>query len=127
MAKRSRNKSMRTPRRAQRGVSLVLVAAALATLIIMSALALDVGHATLNKTRLQNAADAAALAAAKTLDETGNTTLATTEARDAFKDNANSTGNGELSDAYASGNGVVKVDVQYSSTLPPFTAGSPTG
>jgi Flp pilus assembly protein TadG len=111
----------------QRGVAIVLIVAGLAALILMSALALDVGHATLNKTRLQNATDAAALAAAKTLDQTGSTVLATQEALDAFKNNANSTGNRELATSYANGTGNIQIDVQYSTTLPPFTAGAPAG
>src|SRR5262245_16849261 len=66
--------------RCQRGVAMVFVVAALAALLLMVGLALDVGHATLNKTRLQNATDAAALAAAKALDSTGSSVIATTEA-----------------------------------------------
>lgn len=105
----------------------MLVSAGLVALFLTASLALDVGHATLNKTRLQNATDAAALAAAKTLDETGNTALATLEAQQAFASNAGSTGNRELNTAYASGAGRITLTVQYSATLPPFTPGSLTG
>lgn len=122
-----RRRSSSSPRKTQRGVSLVLVAVGLLAMILMAALALDVGHAMLNDTRLQNATDAAALAAAKTLDETGNTSLATLEARQAFANNASSSGNRELATAYASGGGDVNVNVQYSATLPPFTPGAPNG
>ena len=125
MSLRSRSRS--SPSRHQRGVALVFIVVALAALLCMAALALDVGHATLNKARLQNATDAAALAAAKVLDSTHSTIVATTEALTAFANNASTTGNSELANAYANGNGQVSVTVQYSSTLPPFTPGSATG
>ena len=104
-----------------------LLAVGLVALLLMAALAIDVGHTTLNKTRLQNATDAAALAAAKILDDTHNTLLSTTEARAAFAANANASGDSELANAYANGNGSVSLTVQYSSTLPPFTPGAASG
>ena len=55
----------------QRGNILVMFTIGLFALIAMAALALDGGHLLLNKSRLQNIADAAALHAAKTLDEGG--------------------------------------------------------
>jgi Flp pilus assembly protein TadG len=113
--------------KAQRGAVAVLVAIAIGALILTAGMALDLGHAFLNKTRLQNTVDAAALAAAKTLDDTGNTALATAEALQAFGNNASATGNRELSTAYGGGSGSVRVTVEYSATLPPFTVGSPTG
>lgn len=115
------------PLRAQRGVALVFIAAALVAMLLMVGLALDMGHATLNKARLQNATDAAALAAAKILDVTQSTTLATTEALTAFAANANSSGDTELANAYNNGTGALSVTVTYSATLPPFTAGAPKG
>ena len=111
----------------QRGAVLVMVAIGMGVLVLMAGMALDSGHAFLNKTRLQNATDAAALAAAKSLDETGNTTLATTEARQAFGLNASASGSGELNDSYRSGNGDIQITVEYSATLPPFTAGAANG
>jgi len=114
-------------RKSQRGAVAVLVAVAMGALILIAGMALDLGHAFLNKTRLQNTADAAALAAAKTLDDTGNTALATAEAMDAFRNNAGAVGNRELSTAYGTGNGSIRVTVEYSSTLPPFNAGAPNG
>ena len=111
----------------QRGVAMIFIVVGLAALLLTAALALDVGHATLNKTRLQNATDAAALAAAKTLDSTKSAVLATTEAITAFTNNANSSGDSELAAAYANGSGTVTITVTYSATLPPFTAGSPNG
>lgn len=103
----------------------MLIAIALAALLLMAGLALDVGHMMLSKSRLQTTVDAAALAAAKTLDETASTTLATAAALQNFGLNAGAAGNQELSASYNSGN--IQVTVQYSNTLPPFTPGSTTG
>jgi hypothetical protein len=114
-------------RKSQRGAVAVLVAIAMGALILTAGMALDLGHAFLNKTRLQNTADAAALAAAMTLDETGNTGLATAEAIQAFGNNASAAGNRELSEAYASGAGSIQVIVEYSDTLPPFNPGAANG
>jgi len=106
----------------QKGAVLVLVVIAMTALILMAGLALDFGHAMLSKSRLQNTVDAAALAAAKILDETSSTTLATAAALQAFGLNAQAAGNQELSSSYGSGS--TQVTIQYSSTLPPFTPGS---
>jgi Flp pilus assembly protein TadG len=106
---------------------MVFVVCGLLALLLMAGLALDVGHATLNKARLQNATDAAALSAAKMLDSTRNTILASTAALTAFGNNASASGDQELAAAYANGAGSVQVTVQYSATLPPFVAGSATG
>lgn len=111
----------------QHGIAMVLVIVALAAILLMAGLALDVGHATLNKSRLQNATDAAALSAAKAIDQTHSTFTATTVALAAFKNNANGVGNVELGNAYANGSGSITLTVQYSSTVAPFVAGSPTG
>jgi Flp pilus assembly protein TadG len=113
--------------RRQRGAAMVFIVVGLLALLLMTGLALDTGHATLNKARLQNATDAAALSAAKVIDSTHSTILATTAALTAFGNNANARGDQELAAAYANGAGTVNVTVQYSATLPPFTAGSPTG
>jgi Flp pilus assembly protein TadG len=113
-------------RSSQRGVVAVLIAIAMGALLLTAGLALDMGHLFLNKTRLQNTVDAAALAAARTLDDTGSTAEATEEALEAFQLNADAAGNGELANAYASANGI-QVTVEYSATLPPFTAGAPNG
>ena len=112
------------PLQTQRGAALVFIVVGLTALLLAAALALDVGHATLNESRLQNAVDAAALAAAKIYDNTaGNTALSTLEASVAFGNNANSSGDTELANAYANGNGTITINVTYSATLPPFTAG----
>ncbi len=113
------------PATRQRGVALVLIAISMVVLILMAGLALDIGHMMLDKARLQNAVDAAALSAAKTLDETSNTALATAAALQALGLDANTAGNNELGATYDNGN--LQVTVQYSSTLPPFTPGSAAG
>lgn len=53
----------------QTGAVLVIVALSLFVIMGMAGLALDLGHLYLNKTRLQNAVDAAALAGARTLND----------------------------------------------------------
>ncbi|MET0658698.1 MAG: pilus assembly protein TadG-related protein, partial [Steroidobacteraceae bacterium] len=120
-------RSMSPSVRRQRGVVAAVVAIALLSLILIAGLALDTGHMMLNKTRLQNAVDAAALSAAKVSDETGDTTLATAEAMLAFANNAAGKGNAELQQAYGNGSGSIQVSVQYSATLPPFTPGAAAG
>ena len=57
---------LQNPRR--RGATLVMFAFLLVFVIAMVAFAVDIGFLTLTKTRLQNAADAASLAAAQELD-----------------------------------------------------------
>lgn len=111
----------------QRGASMVFVAVGLTAILAMAGLALDVGHTMLNKSRLQNATDAAALAAAKVFDNTKSITVGGLEAATAFQLNASTTGNSELAAAYANGSGTIHLTVQWSATLSPFTPGSPTG
>ncbi|MET0660987.1 MAG: pilus assembly protein TadG-related protein [Steroidobacteraceae bacterium] len=96
-------------------------------ILLIAGLALDSGHMMLNKTRLQNTVDAAALSAAKVIDETGDTTLATAEAMQTFANNAASLGNAELATAYGNGSGSIQVVVEFSATLPPFAPGAAAG
>jgi hypothetical protein len=104
----------------QRGAIVVVTAIALVALIGISGLALDMGHAFINKTRLQNTVDAVALAAAKELDVTGSVTAADAIANVVFQANADAAGNGELSTAVAGGLSMV---TEYSDTLYPFVPG----
>ena len=87
----------------QRGGVMVLLVIALLAMLLMGALALDGGHMLLNKTRLQNAVDAAALSGAKTLQTAFGSGNASTLTRDAALDtlarNAAAEGNGELGNA----------------------------
>jgi Flp pilus assembly protein TadG len=110
------------PAARQRGAALILVVVGMVAIVGIVGLALDSGHAMLNKTRLQNTVDAAALASAKVLDETADVALAEAAARAMFATNANNAGNRELGDAYAGGN--VDVTVEFSSTLNPFAPGT---
>ncbi|GFE85696.1 pilus assembly protein TadG-related protein [Steroidobacter agaridevorans] len=113
---------------AQRGIVAVLIAIAMSALILTAGLALDMGHAFLNKTRLQNTVDAAALAAAKTLAATaGNIVEAEADAFEAFARNAAAAGNRELAISYGDGGGDLTVVVEFSATLPPFAPGAPNG
>lgn len=105
----------------QRGAVVVTVAIAMLAIIAVSGLALDMGHAYVNKTRLQNAVDAAALNAAKVLDDTDDTGLATAAALTMFTLNANGAGNAELGSELSAGN--VTVVTRFSDTLYPFVAG----
>ncbi|UPQ87486.1 pilus assembly protein TadG-related protein [Vibrio sinaloensis] len=83
--------------RRQKGLVLVLVTAAMFALIGVAALSIDVNHALMNKSRLQNSADAAALAAAVVIDGDGSTVDATAAANTTVTNIANASGNGELS------------------------------
>jgi hypothetical protein len=78
----------RYKKHSQRGSVLVLVTISMVVLLGVTGLALDMGHAYLLKTRLQNALDAAALSGAKTLDITHDTAQAETDARNTFDINA---------------------------------------
>lgn len=105
---------MRQRRQHQRGIVAVLVAIGLLALLAMAGLAIDTGLLVLNKSRLQSTVDSAALAAAKTLDETGSETQATLAANQVFTVNA----------ARLRGASGAAVTVEYSSTLSPFVAES---
>ena len=104
--------------RAQQGAILPLLAISMLAIMGMSALALDMSHAHLEKTRLQNSLDAAALSVAKVLDQTGNTAVAETAGRDTFAANVAEPGNAALGEAFAGGG--LTLTVEFSSTLNPF-------
>lgn len=125
MSKRSVRGSY--PPRRQRGAAVLLITGALVALLAIAGLALDGGHMMLNKTRLQNAVDAATLAAAKAVDETGDTDIATAAALTVFGRNASAAGNRELDTSYAGGSGNLQLTVEYSETLLPFVPGAPAG
>lgn len=63
-------------RRSQRGQTILLVAVSMVSLLAMAALAIDVVTLYVARTEVQRAADAAALAGAKALADSGMTTLA---------------------------------------------------
>lgn len=102
----------------QRGVVAVIVAIGLLAMLAMVGLALDSGHMVLNKSRLQNTVDAAALAAAKVLDATSSEDQATTAARSLF--DLNAANHAELGRVLSGAD----ITVEYSNMLNPFTPGT---
>ena len=102
----------------QRGAVLVLLAVAMVAILASAGLALDVSHQLINKTRLQNTVDAAALAGAKILDQTADTALAAAAVQAMFDDNADDPGNFELNAAN------MTPIVQFSNTVAPFVPGT---
>ncbi|MEJ8864483.1 MULTISPECIES: TadE/TadG family type IV pilus assembly protein [Pseudomonas] len=118
-----------TPRRQEGSVS-VLMVIALAVMAMMAALALDGGHMMLNKTRLQNAVDAAALSGAKTLSQVGGgitgASVTQTAALNTLIQNANATGNKELATAVGGNAGAFAVVEMASSVYGPFSFPGPT-
>ena len=118
-----------TPWRQEGSVS-VLMVFALAVIGMMAALALDGGHMMLNKTRLQNAVDAAALSGAKTLSqvEGGSNIASTTRAAalSTLMQNANATGNNELATAIGSNAGTFAVVELANSVYGPFSYPGPS-
>lgn len=104
----------------QRGAILVLAVISMLALLAMAALALDGGHWFLNKTRLQNAVDGAALSAAKVLDNTGDLAAADAAALASYTQTAQSGDNKELAAALND----MTFTVEYSDTLFPFVPGS---
>jgi len=109
-------------RHKQNGAVMILVVVGMVAMLAVVGLALDGGHAMLNKTRLQNAVDAAALSGAKELDLSSDSLTARTAARLAFTANGAASGNKEMGEAYA--DGTISLDVQFSSTLNPFVPGT---
>jgi len=107
----------------QRGIASVLVAVALVAMLGMVGLALDIGHGMLNQSRLQNVVDAAALSAAKVLDEShGDETLARDEVMATLTDNAAISGHAEIAAAMADSR--LAITVEFSSSLDPFSPGT---
>ena len=110
-------------RRKQKGAIGILVVVGMVALLAMAGLALDSSHAMLNKTRLQNAVDAAALSGAKELDLTGADVFLARDAVEAtFTANGASAGNNEMGEAFA--DGTIQLEVQFSATLDPFVPGT---
>lgn len=114
------NKGLSALSQRQRGIALPLVAVGLLAMLAVAGLALDTSHALANKTRLQNTTDAAALAAAKEFDRSGDIVLANVEAMSLFGLNADGAGNHELNDAYDASE--ISVIIQWSKSLNPFVS-----
>jgi Flp pilus assembly protein TadG len=105
-------------RHSQRGAALPIVAVGLVAMLAVAGLALDASHTVVNKTRLQNTVDAAALAAAKQYDQAADIIAANAAALQIFGLNADGAGNQELNSAYDA-NGIA-ITIQWSETLNPF-------
>lgn len=90
--------------RKQRGLVAVIVTIALFSFMGIAALAVDINHALMNRTKLQNSVDSAALAAALVLDRSDFTSgtaasalaIASGAAKDALAQMATANGNAEL-------------------------------
>lgn len=96
----------------QKGAILPLFAIGLAALLGLAGLAIDTSHSFVNVTRLQNALDAAALSAARTLNQNaGNESLATQDGTTTFNQHLE----GELTSA-------INITFSYSEKLMPFVA-----
>jgi hypothetical protein len=104
-----------TPKR-ERGIVLVLYAVGMVAIVGMAGLALDMGHAFLNKTRLQNALDAGALSAARTLSDSAGVVSAQSSALATF--------NLHLAGELGAANPPLVPTVQFSATLAPFVPGA---
>ena len=105
-------------RKRQSGVVLPIVIIGLIAIIAMAGLAIDSSHAFVNKTRLQNMVDSAALTAAKVYDQSADTIISTAAAHAMFGRNSDGSGNFEIDGEYDGGN--ITVTVQFSETLNPF-------
>lgn len=123
--KRHRTMSGSARARRQRGIVVPIVVIGLLAILAVAGLAIDSSHAVANKTRMQNTVDAAALAAAKVLDQTADTAQSTAAAFSLLGINAAGGGNQELAAAYNSGE--IAISVQFSATVNPFTPGAPDG
>lgn len=113
----------------QRGAVTVIIVIALVAILMMAALVLDGGHMLLNKTRLQNAVDAAALSGAKTLSQVMGAGNAASATRDAalftLNENAKAAGNQELLTAIGGNLGAFAVVELADNVYGPFSFPGP--
>lgn len=101
----------------QRGSIIPLVALATLVIVGVAGLSLDSGHAFVNRTRLQNALDAAALASAKNLDIARSQARAREVAKEIFTQSLAQAGNAELGELGIDANDLT---IQFSETRNPF-------
>lgn len=101
----------------QKGLTLILFTLVFIVFMFFAGLAFDFNHATLNKTRLQNSVDAAALAAAVKVSDGFDTTVATSAAKAAIATLFSSSGNTEVTVPDSS------ITVQYSNDPQDFSSG----
>ncbi|MGR4998033.1 pilus assembly protein TadG-related protein [Vibrio celticus] len=105
----------------QQGLVAVMITAALLVFLAVSALAVDINHMVVNKTRLQNAVDSAALAAATILDNSKDKDAVDAEVGTALNAMAASTGNQEIDFSTAS------INIDYSNDPQDFTGSATFG
>ena len=103
----------------QQGLVVILVTVALLVFLAVSALAVDMNHILVNKTRLQNAVDSAALAAATILDNSKDKDTVDAEVATALAAMAGSSGNHEIDFSTAN------ISIEYSNDPQDFT-GTPS-
>lgn len=101
------------------GMTVIMLATSMAVILGMMGLAIDFGHAYLNKTRLQSLVDALALTGGKTLSESRSTVQSQSAIEVLFNLNINGTGNAELKKNL----GFNDLLLEYSDTLEPFIPG----
>ncbi|GAB3100818.1 pilus assembly protein [Aestuariicella hydrocarbonica] len=106
----------------QRGVIVVATTVAMLALLLVAGYSFNSGHLLLNKTRLQNIVDAAALSAAKVLDQSHDTLLAQQAGFNTLTMNLAEAGYEDLADSIT-GNGIA-FSAEFSNTLVPFVPGS---
>lgn len=92
-----RRKMQTATRRTQKGITLVLISMVLLILLGVAAFGIDLNHQVLNKTRLQNAVDTAALAGAVVADKTEDVDQAEAAVIATLSSIASESGNTELS------------------------------
>jgi hypothetical protein len=107
--------------RKQQGAVLAIFAISLVAIIAMAGLALDVSHAYVDKTRLQNVLDATAMSGAMTLNLNGNDAAAETLAIN----DALATFDADLENELAAAS--LTPVIEFSHTLDPFVPGSTPG
>lgn len=115
----------------QQGAIIVMFTVGLFAIVAMAALALDSSHMLLNKGRLQNAVDSAALSAAKTLQDGGTLAEARQTAVGVLSQNLNYLENTEISDVvtltspdYSANQVTAHLSVEFSALPDPFIPGA---
>lgn len=99
----------------ERGLAMVIFTIGMLVVLVVAGLALDVSHAMLNKTRLQNVVDLMALAAADELNQSGSTADAQAAAERVFLKNEGVLGHARLAEDLS----MTDVIIEYSANLEP--------